>query len=326
MKALKIIFSLSISALFLFLALRGLNFSEVATIVSGAAIFPLIIATAVFIISYVVRTLRWKLMLRPVYPTIPIRCLLSAIFIGAAANNVLPLRAGEVVRSYAIKRFGDVSGKTALSSIVLERVLDGLSLLIILGILMVISPFPRWVGTVGLTAITLFGVTVIVLAVAFNKRNVLIDKLNAYADRKNSHKIKWIADTALRIGEGLSLFKSPSNFILAMAVSLGIWMCEALVYYLIGTSLSLELNTSAVFFCLVIVNFGLIIPSSPGFVGTFEYACVISLGIFQVSQSQAMGFAILLHAIFWVILVVAGFSFAWIDHGGLGKIAKGQSL
>lgn len=313
MRALKVTAGLAISALFCYLALRGIELTAVLTVLSGAAIVPIVFGCSIFILTYIIRALRWKIMLAGVSPAPGFHELLSAIFIGAAANNLLPLRAGEFVRAYAVKRFGDVSGKTAISSIVLERVLDGISLLIILGVLLASNPFPAWVSRLGLIAVLIFGGAIVALAFAFYKRRCIAEKIK---------RREWLAPTIERFQDGLSLFANMRNFISVVFLSLIVWCLEAVVYWFVGESLGLGLSVPAILLCLAVVNFGLIIPSSPGFVGTFEYACIISLGAFSIVQNAALGFAILLHVLFWIILVAGGLLFAWIDHGGFFKVTR----
>lgn len=320
MRTIKIISGLAISVALLALALRGVDPRAAWASLRQAQPLPLLGAAAAFLAAYVARGLRWRIMLHRLAPPPRFRFLLSATFIGAAANNILPLRAGELVRSFALSRTSSVSVATSLSSIVLERVLDGLTLLALLLPLLFALDLPTWVARVGAVAAVLFLAAALFLAAVFHGQERVEHWAERILQRLKIRRAQRIVEIIGRLQNGLKLLASGGDVAFACAASLLIWLLEAASYWLTATALAVPLEPAAVLLCLVIVNLGLTLPSSPGFVGTFEYACILALGAFAITPSTAIGFAVVLHALFWTALVAGGLTFAWIDHGGWRKL------
>ena len=323
-RTLKIAAGIAVSTIFLFLALRGIDAEALWRELSRTTPLPLIIAVIVFLTAFIVRGMRWRVMLQSSPHCPRLRELISAIFIGYAANGVLPLRAGEFVRSFALSRRSEMSAATALASIVLERVLDGLTLLAMLATLILLQHFPNWVTGVAFGALALFGGGIAFLIVVYHLRQSAITAATALLTRLGIRHTDAVTRIITRLLEGHTLLASPRRTTEAILLSFLIWALECVTYWFVGLSLGLALSPWAVLFCLVVINFGLTLPSSPGFIGTFEYAGVLALGVYGFSHDEALGFTLVLHAIFLVVLVTVGFAFAWVDHGGFRTLTRAR--
>src|SRR5688572_21745484 len=119
----------AISGVFIYLALRGLNLQAVWQDIQSAQYGWLIPGVGVYFIAVWARTWRWHYLLRPI-KRIPLRSLFPVVVIGYMGNNVYPFRAGEVIRAYVLKRNHDVSISASLATIIVERIFDGLVMLI----------------------------------------------------------------------------------------------------------------------------------------------------------------------------------------------------
>jgi len=145
---LKIITGLLISAGFLYLAFRKLDFLQMKQAFSQANYWLVIPSLAILLISHWMRSIRWQYLLLPVRK-VPVSSLFSALLIGYAANTILPAHLGEVLRAYIIGRKQHVSGSSAMATIVVERIIDVLTIVLIMAVTLVIYPFPNWVKRSG---------------------------------------------------------------------------------------------------------------------------------------------------------------------------------
>lgn len=323
MRALKIIIGILISAVFLYLALRGVDAHAIYEELAHTEPLPLVAAVVAFLTAFVVRGARWKVVLESTPDCPSFRKLISALFIGYAANGVLPLRAGELVRSFAISRKSRMSTATALSSIVLERVVDGLTLLAVLAALLLLRDFPDWVTGIAYGALVLFGGGIAFLLAIYHFRGRAITAITSLIGRLGIKRTEGVSRILARLVEGLSLLANPRGIAGTLLLSFVIWALEAVTYWFVGQSMGLDLSPWAVLLTLVVINFGLTLPSSPGFIGTFEYAGVLALSVFGISHDEALGFTLVLHAMFIVVLVATGLAFAWVDHGGFVALTRG---
>ncbi len=320
-KSLRIGAGILISLVFLALALRGVRFPLVWEALAQIDLAVLALAAVPVAVAYLLRAARWTFLLHGTAPMPTFRELFSATLIGAAGNSVLPFRAGEIVRVAALRRRGGTNVATALSSIVLERVLDGLTLLAILALLMTATDFPEWVTAILQAGAALFIGAAIVLALASGFRHRLMGAIERWCRRRQSKKTERIATILDQLSHGLKAMGQPALILPAIAISFLIWGSEALTLWGVGRALDLALAPNAVLLCLIVVNFGLILPAAPGAVGTFEFACILSLGLFGIDRDAAFGFALVLHALLGALLVGSGLIFAAIDQGGFRKLA-----
>jgi len=254
--------------------------------------------------------------------------LTPAMMIGYMANNVLPLRAGEVVRVYVVARRWSAAGPgaagrihpfwTTLATLVVERVLDSLAVVLILAMLILIIPVPRFLEVAALVVLTidLVGITVLIALVAAPEGCArLITRLAG----------RWPAllRRALNAFEtfvhGLDGIRTPSHAVPLVAWTIAVWLAPALAAWTALLALDLHLPFLAAWAVLAFVSLGVSIPSAPGYVGVFHFAAVQAVGLFGVSQSAAVGYALLLHASQILPVTLLGWFYLLREHVSLGE-------
>jgi len=229
---------------------------------------------------YFIQAWRWRVLLSPVKRVSYLRSV-QAVYVGLFANEVLPLRSGELIRSYVLGRWTEIPFSVTLSSAVLERLFDGIWLAV--GFL-VISPFLDLPGYLINVAYILCG---LLLAVAAMLGVVMFGKHHAHAAVSSS---RWSA-TLWHVVEGLHrMGNSPSFYISAIASLFYLGMQIAPIYALArGYELDLPLGAAAV--VLVVLRLGTVLPQAPGNVGGFQFFTVVGLGLFGIDKALATGFA-----------------------------------
>jgi uncharacterized protein (TIRG00374 family) len=248
--------------------------------------------------------------------------------IGYMANNVLPLRAGEFVRVYIVARrwrpVGSTAGAhpfwTTLATLVVERVLDSLAIVLVFAVLVLLVPVPRFLELAALIvlAIDLAGIAVLVALVAAPDRCArLITALT-----RRWPLLQQRAVTIFRtFVYGLDGIRTPAHVIPLALWTVGVWLMPALAAWTMLLALDLRLPFVAGWAVLAFVGLGISIPSAPGYVGVFHAAAVLAVGLFGVAPAPALGYALLFHVSQIVPITVIGWLYLLREQVSLGEAA-----
>jgi len=304
-KALGILLSAALLAVVLYRA----DLSKVAAALRGADYRYLPLVVVIYLTSFLLRSWRWGILLRPVKPGISFGRLFSTIMIGWTANNLLPAKAGEFVRAYLIGKRESISKSASLATIVVERILDGFILLIFLFASMLLIANPLATLDFGLYVLAAFMVILAVLAIMTFKKDLVL----AYFKKAVSIFPTRFSASVIRLFqsflEGLGSLRDARLALKGLALSGGLWAIEALVYYLILRSFGLALPVYAAIVLLAVINVGVVLPSAPGALGVFQFFCVLGLSFFAVDESTALGLSVVLQSVMWFPVTLLGLGF-----------------
>lgn len=255
---------------------------------------------------------------------------MPATLIGYMANNVLPLRAGEVVRVYVVARRWSGTGAMSmgqafwlvLATLVVERIFDSLTLVLIIGVLILLVPVPpalEWAAGVVL-AIDVAGIAV--LAVAAHAPGLAHRLIGRLLRRWPAleRRLLPLLETALR---GLEGVRTPGHALPLAAWTVAAWGIPAVAAWAMLRAVHLDLPLVAGWVVLAAVGVGISLPSAPGYVGVFHAAVALALGIFGVSPAAAVGYALLLHASQFVPITLVGWAALLREQLSLADAARG---
>jgi uncharacterized protein (TIRG00374 family) len=277
-----------------------------------------------------VRAIRWRYLFpRDARPP----GLVAANMIGYMANNVLPLRAGELVRVYvAARRMSERSSSpfgTSLwltgATVVVERILDGLTLVLFLAILVFLIPVPRALQYAAGLVLAIDAVAVVVLlwlVVAPARARWLLERASRRWPALQARTLGGL-DTFLR---GLEGVRTPAHLGPLAAWTLLAWFLPAFGAWSLLRAAQLEVPAIAGLTVLTFVGFGISIPSAPGYVGVWHAAAVLALSLFGVGQAAAVGYAILYHASQFVPITLVGWLFLLREPMSLGEAARARPM
>ena len=295
-------------------ALRGVHLDEVLRQIRNADPWPLLLGVFLASITFLMRLARWRLLLRddsggPLDPW----PLWHATAIGFMANNLLPFRAGELVRVFAATKLSGARFTATMSSIAVERIFDGLALIGLLGAGLLFSDLPAGVvvGGVSLTRaaqvaglISLGGLLGAVAVVAFP---VVAERLvrrllpaGAFADR--------IVGTIEGIRHGLASLRSPALLAGVVSWSLVHWLVNAAALWVTFAAFDIPVGFGGALVLQGVLAIGISVQLTPGFVGQFEAAVVAGLALYGISNQVASSYAIAYHGATFVPITLAG---AW---------------
>jgi len=304
---------IALSAVLLWWTLRDVSLATVWSELSHASI-PLFLASALCAtLIFPLRARRWKTILEPVAPNQPFGALWRSTAIGMMANNVLPARAGEIARAYALTRQTNVPFATSIASLAVDRLFDMLVLLL-LGVAAFFDPaFPHEakIGGQSIGHLAQGSVVFVLLLFAvlyalafFPSQLVRIFELFA---RRVSPALEDRGKSALiKFSEGLSVLRTPGRFASVLAWTIAHWLLNAFAFWLGFKAVGIALPFTAALFLQALIAVGVALPSAPGFFGFFEKLAQVGLGIYGVGATQATSWAIGFHILSFIPITVIG--------------------
>jgi len=300
-----------ISAVFLYFAIRDLKPATVWDAFRQAQYVWIVPAVALYLSALISRTARWRVILSS-ERKISLRRLLPTMAIGRGANNIYPLRAGEVVRVLLLRRRNNVSAAAGLASILVERTFDGLTMLLFLILAAFIGGIPPFLrGAVALAAIV-FGAALAVIyaivlwpAVVERVAEWTIEHLTP--DRFHER----LLGVAERFIGGFASVRSPLKLTGVLFFSLLVWGAETFSYRLLMNSFGFQVGLHYLLLMSGAANLGTALPSGPGNLGTFDTPSILVLTQVGIEKGIATSYQALLHAVLWTTETLAGLWFMW---------------
>lgn len=303
-----LVLGLAISAVFVYIALERLNLQEVWRDLTGADYWWLIPGVAVYFVAVWARTWRWHYLLRPIQ-RVSLRDLFPVVVIGYMGNNVYPFRAGEVIRAWVLKRNEGVSISASLATIIVERIFDGLVMLIFV---FAALPFarvpPPYDQIVIWMTVLFFGALAAFFTLAL--RPALTRRLYGWVFQRFvpaqglRERLMGLAD---RFVDGLASLRSPADLAMTLVTSVVIWLTETTKYWFVMHAFNFQVSFFVLMLMTAVVNLATTLPSSPGYVGTFDTPGIEILKVFGVEANVAGAYTLVLHAALWLPITLLGF-------------------
>ena len=303
-----LIVGVAVSVIFLAIGLRGLHLGDVWHDMRNARIGWLVPGVAVYFLAVWGRTWRWHYLLRSL-KEIPLRRLFPVVVIGYMGNNVYPFRAGEVIRAYVLKRNDEVSIPASLATIIVERIFDGLVMLLFVFVALPFADFKAdWLRDVVIVSTIFFwGAFMAFLVMALRPERMrqlytwLFDRL---LPQRLGAPMKGLADHFML---GLENLRRPRDLVMTLVSSVFIWLTETTKYWFVMHAFDFEVSFFVLMTMTAVVNLATTLPSSPGYVGTFDTPGIETLKAYGVRETVAASYTLVLHAALWLPITLLGF-------------------
>ncbi|HHS97254.1 MAG TPA: flippase-like domain-containing protein [Chloroflexi bacterium] len=307
-----LLLGLAISLFFLWYALRDLHLGEIAAALREARYAWLLPGVAVYFISVWFRSWRWGFLLRA-SKRISANRLYPVVVIGYMGNDILPFRLGEALRAYVLWRKEGVNIGTTLTTAVLERLFDGLTLVlfVLFGLLFIpLSAFLNRLVTIA--SVAFFGALAFFLALA--ARPDLLRRLaHSLIDRLVPARFRPpLLGFVEGIVDGLESLRSGRDVLVLFGITIWVWLLESLKYWLVSFAFDLHLSYVDVMLMGGAINLLTALPSLPGYIGTFELGIKILQGI-GAPAAPAGSYILVLHAILLLPVTLLGLVFMGIE-------------
>ncbi|UCF22736.1 MAG: flippase-like domain-containing protein [Ralstonia sp.] len=303
---------LLISLLFLFLVFHEIDFAALARALSEANYCYLIPIAILYYLIYVFRAFRWHHLLKPI-KSVGFGSLFSATIIGFTANLVLPARLGEFVRAHQIGKNEQISKSASFATIVIERLLDGFTILGVLVLVLLLLDIPAdkaFVGQIlkkgGYASLVIYMVIIFLLSVLRMRTEMalaVVDRLTYVLPERFSKAISRVLSS---FADGLEFLNGPRRLGLIVFYSVVIWSLGIATVPMATMAFGIDFPVEASMLVMVMIVFGVMIPSAPGFVGTYHAACLYAFLFYNIPKEKALSIAIVMHAGFFFSTIILG--------------------
>ncbi len=300
----------ALSAIFIVAFFRGFDLGELWAELRSADYIYLFPSLAIYAGALLLRGYRWQVLLRPVKP-VGIVLVSAVMVIGYMANNLLPVRTGEVVRAYVMGERAGISKMATLATILLERFLDvvALSIFLLAGALVVGAEEEIRVLLYVMTAATVVGLGALTfIATSSDGARRLVGLLVRLLPERLRGRAEVLAGLFLA---GFDSVRSSRAMLVALGLTAGSWALEALTYYVLASAFEIHLGVGYLILLTAAANLAVSVPSSQGGIGPFEFFAKQALVFAGVGASVAGAYVVALHAILIVSTTVAGFLALW---------------
>lgn len=277
-----------------------------------------------------IRAKRWRTLLAPI-KQIKISPLFHATAIGFMANNILPARFGEFIRAYVLGSKEKISKTASFATIVVERLFDGFAILLLFFLVILLMPFPpdrsqfftqNHIKMVGFFSFFIYLMILgMLLALRFHseKANRWIGFLLGFLPQRFSSKVIKKIESFV---SGLESLQRTNDILVVSGYSIGLWIVTGFSYYFLFLAFHFDLSILAAYFLLVVLVFGVAVPSAPGYIGTFHWACAAAMIFLGIEANLAKSFALLVWFAGFVPIVVLGLFSLWMEGMSLGQLKK----
>jgi uncharacterized membrane protein YbhN (UPF0104 family) len=303
---------LMVTGVFVWLLLRGVDLGELLTVFAGLSLRGVLLAVAVLASAYAVRIVRWWLMLRALEPGLPLSACAWPFLASVAVNNTMPFRAGDALRVLGFRRQLRSPSMRVLGTLVVERLLDLLALLAffyfgLLGLPKGAIPDELITVSAGLAGGSLCAVLGLILL-----GPLLPGIVRAVADRPGFASRGWseaVHRRGIALVQALDLLRAPFRLALLLGLSILTWALEGAVFALVALALDSGATQRGPWFALATSTLATLLPSSPGYVGTFDYFAVLGMTAYGATREAAVAFALTIHAVLWLPLTALGLGY-----------------
>ncbi len=311
---------LGVSAFLLWLVFRGEDLGAIGQQIESADPVMLILAGAIATAGGLVRALRWRLLLEPLGVPVSLNARWKALNIGFTVTNLSPLpRLGELARPFALSKMVPVSTSGALGTVVLERVLDMVALLILLLVTLLAPAFPsdatmfgRPIGyaVTGAMVIGFVALGIVASLVLWPDRAIRIAR--SIGDRLPGHAGDRIVDALEAFLTGLDLLRQPAALLKSLLWSLLLWVWMAASFWAAFRAFGIDLGFTAALFTQCVVSVFVAIPAGPGFIGTLQAGVLVAVsGVFNIPETEALSMSVGYHLAGYIPVTLLGLYYGW---------------
>lgn len=314
---LKFWLGIAISLFFMALLFRKIDFNQLWSALVRVDYRYILLAVACNFISLYLRAVRWHYLLIP-EKRIALSSLYPATIIGYMANNLLPARLGEFIRAYLLAQREGLQAPTVFASLVIDRLFDGFTVLLILLITLFTLQMPQGMSdaetalrTGGVVTFALYACVVafLILLKCQTMRTLAWTRtlLKPFPQKLSDRIVPLLGSF---IG-GIRMSSRGGHVTAVLISSLAIWLFCIIPVDLVLKGFGIHLPVTASMFILVLLVFAVMVPASPGYIGTYHYACYKGLSAFGIPETTSVSIALVMHAVGFFPVIIAGFYYLW---------------
>lgn len=323
---------IAVSTFFMVLLFRKIDFGQLGMALRSVDYRYIVLSVVFTFFSYFLRAVRWRYLLISV-KKIPLLSLYPATIIGYMANNLLPARLGEFVRAHILARREQLETPTVFASLVIDRLFDGFTVLVMLLITLFTVRLPLGMEDAAIAlkkgGVAMFLLYCVVLVFLYLLKQQTMRTLSfvrlllkPFPQRFSEKMIPMLGSF---IG-GIRLSSRIGHIAAIILSSILIWTFAVLPVDMTLRSFGINLPITASMFIMVLLVFAVMVPASPGFIGTYHYACYKGLSAFGIPEATSLSIALIIHGTAFFPVIIAGFYHLWINKISLGEIQRVEEV
>jgi uncharacterized protein (TIRG00374 family) len=286
-------------------AVTGVDFGVVVRTWTDANRWLLVAVLGLTTTDLVFRALAWKVTIGPLKRT-SMRHVLPSYLIGMFSNVVLPMKLGDVAGSYYLGRSERMSKTALVSTALIQRIFEGMTLVVVIGAVGMLSSLPLIIQR----GVVLFVMLVALVAggmylVVAGREKIL--RLVTYVMQRYFRRVSRRVPVLVHaLFEGAAAIRNARVVALIVVLHLCSWAVQVAMVKLMAQALHLPLDFPGAAVVLIVINIGIALPLAPGNIGTYQLLAIVALSLFSVSKSRALGFGVLFQLIQGVPVVIGG--------------------
>ncbi len=304
----------ALSAAFFWWTLREVSLVQVWAVLRESSLPLFLLSALVATIIFPLRAMRWRVILDPVASDIAFGALWRSTAIGMMVNNVVPARAGELARAYALTKEDTRVGFTAaFASLAVDRIFDAVTVVILLVIAMFFSNFApgttisgqpvnrlaAFAAVIALGALAALVAMALFPALVFRIYDAVAGRLVPKLAVRGRHLLESFIS-------GLGALRSPGAFAKVLGWAFVMWLCNGLAFWIGFIAVGINAPFTAALFLMGVIAIGVALPSSPGFFGVFEAAALAGLTLYGVPSNLAVSWALGFHLLSFLPITLIG--------------------
>ncbi|MGA2525315.1 MAG: lysylphosphatidylglycerol synthase transmembrane domain-containing protein [Smithellaceae bacterium] len=306
----KLLFGVVLGIVLIYFSVRGINFNETISHLKKIHLGYAALSLFFIVLMQTLRSYRWGVILQPL-EKISQFTLFAVSCVGFLAIASIPARLGELARPFLISRKSSIKMSSGLGTVAIERVLDFLAILIIT-ILMLFVFWQKLPLEMIISAVLFFIITLIMifftLSLVWRREKAVI--VIQWFVRKLPGKIADKMDPVIHhFIDGFEVIKNVKMLLYLFFLSAVVWLVDVAAIYALLFAFGFNLPVLAAFVVMVILIAGIAIPTAPGFIGNWHYACILGLSLFGVAKPEAFSFALVYHFMSMAVVIVLGVIF-----------------
>jgi uncharacterized membrane protein YbhN (UPF0104 family) len=303
-RAVSLAISFLLAGVLLYLSLRGIDWGIVWSVLSGARWSFIGLALLIATCSFFLRAVRWRILLNA-EGRLPVAMVFWGTMVGYLGNSFLPARAGEVARSLLMSRHGGLSRTYVLTTALAERLSDVIALVLWSSLILLGGSIvkPRWLTDVSRTMAVVAAAGAVVIAVVPHTGRLVDALLLRLPLGRLQKPLLGLAEQILL---GLRAFHEWGRFLGFVALTVVIWLADAFTTITLGQSLGFQLGLGEAILLITSLGLSSALPSTPGYVGIFQFVAVTVLAPFGIGKDHALAFILLYQALGYVLVLLYG--------------------
>ncbi|MDP2855105.1 MAG: lysylphosphatidylglycerol synthase transmembrane domain-containing protein [Smithellaceae bacterium] len=304
----KLIFGIVLGIVLIYFSVRGINFHETIAHLKKIHLGYAALSLFFVVLMQALRSYRWGIILQPL-EKISQFTLFAVTSVGFLAIAAIPARIGELARPYLIAKKSSITMSSALGTVIVERVLDSLAVLTITIAVLILQDLPSWMIKSGILffMVTMLMITCIIGLVWRRETAVkIIDRILRLLPGKLSQKVNNVIHHFI---DGFQVITDVKRLLYLLFLSAVVWLVDVAAIYTLLLAFGFGLPVLAAFVVMVILIAGIAIPTAPGFIGNWHYACILGLSLFGIAKPEGFSFALVYHFLSMIVLIVLGVIF-----------------